>query len=149
MRLGTWLITVPLAILGVVVAVANRAPVDVFFDPFSAEAPAIGIQAPLFLVIFAGVLFGMVIGGLAMWLSQGHYRRRAWAEYRKARDLERALEAAEAEVKALRGQQPAQSQPLAQSQAAPVSLEAPKPDEEPARLEPPRSEDAATAPARA
>ena len=91
MRLTTVFITVPCAILAVVVAVANRDLVTVRLDPFSTAHPAIAFEAPLFLVLFTAVLIGMLLGGGAMWLAQGHFRRRAWAEYRRAQELEREI----------------------------------------------------------
>lgn len=91
MKLSTWLISVPLGILGITVAVANRQTVGVSLDPFSTTAPALSFEAPMFAVIFGAVFLGMVIGGTSMWINQGHYRRRAWAEYRHARELERKV----------------------------------------------------------
>ncbi len=91
MRLTTVFITVPCALAALVVAVANRAPVVMRLDPFSQTDPAIAFEAPLYALIFGGVFVGMLLGGGAMWLSQGRVRRRAWSEYRRAQDLEREL----------------------------------------------------------
>ena len=100
MRLSTWIITLPSALIAVVVAVANRDLVTLRLDPFSSVNPAISFDAPLFAIIFAGVLVGMLFGGGAMWLAQGHHRRRAWAEYRRARDLEREIKRRDTELAA-------------------------------------------------
>jgi uncharacterized integral membrane protein len=69
------LILLPIAILIVLLAVANRAPVMLSFDPFSQEAPEFSVQLPLFAVIFLAVMLGVVIGGTATWLAQGKHRR--------------------------------------------------------------------------
>lgn len=69
------LVLLPVAILIVLLAVANRAPVTLSLDPFSREAPEIAAQLPLFAVIFAAVMVGVVIGGTATWLAQGKHRR--------------------------------------------------------------------------
>ena len=69
------LVLLPVAILIVLLAVANRDPVTLSLDPFSREAPEIAAQLPLFAVIFAAVMVGVVIGGTATWLAQGKHRR--------------------------------------------------------------------------
>jgi uncharacterized integral membrane protein len=76
------LILLPVAILIVLLAVANRAPVQLSLDPFSQDAPEIATNLPLFAVIFASVMVGIVIGGTATWLSQGKHRR-ARRHYRR------------------------------------------------------------------
>lgn len=69
------LILLPIAILIVLLAVANRAPVTLSLDPFSQEAPEFSTQLPLFAVIFAAVMVGVVIGGTATWLAQSRNRQ--------------------------------------------------------------------------
>jgi uncharacterized integral membrane protein len=69
------LILLPVAILVVLLAVANRHQVTLSLDPFSQEAPEFSTQLPLFAVIFAAVMLGVVIGGVAAWLAQGKNRR--------------------------------------------------------------------------
>jgi uncharacterized integral membrane protein len=76
------LILLPVAILVVLLAVANRAPVQLSLDPFSQDAPEFATSLPLFAVIFASVMLGMVIGGTATWLSQAKHRR-ARRHYRR------------------------------------------------------------------
>ncbi len=76
------LLLLPVAILVVLLAVANRAPVQLSLDPFSQEAPEFATQVPLFAVIFASVMLGVVIGGMATWLAQGKHRR-ARRQYRR------------------------------------------------------------------
>jgi uncharacterized integral membrane protein len=79
------LILLPVAILVVLLAVANRAPVTFSLDPFSQEAPEFAMQLPLFAVIFAAVMIGVVIGGTASWLAQGKTRK-ARRRYRREAD---------------------------------------------------------------
>ena len=76
-------VLVPIAIVAVGFAVANRQVVSISFDPFSASAPAFAIVAPLFLLIFLLLMAGVLIGGVASWLGQARHRRvarRAQAE---------------------------------------------------------------------
>lgn len=69
------LILLPVAVAVVLLAVANRSPVTVSLDPFSGDAPEFAIQTPLFAVIFAAVIAGVLIGGTATWIAQGKHRR--------------------------------------------------------------------------
>jgi len=79
------LVLLPIAILVVLLAVANRAPVTLSLDPFSKDAPEFSTQLPLFAVIFVAVMVGVVIGGTASWLAQGK-NRRARRRYRREAD---------------------------------------------------------------
>ena len=81
------LILLPIAIIVVLLAVANRAPVTLSLDPFSQDAPEFATQVPLFAVIFAAVMLGVVIGGVAAWLAQGKSRRAGRQSRREARQL--------------------------------------------------------------
>ena len=71
------LVLFPLAILIVLIAVANRQAVTVSLDPFLPDKPALALTAPLFLVILLAVMAGVVIGGVAAWLRQAKWRRTA------------------------------------------------------------------------
>jgi uncharacterized integral membrane protein len=72
-----WLILVPLAIVILMFAIANREVVTVSFDPFSSTAPAASVSVPLFVLIFILVILGVILGGVAAWLRQSEYRRAA------------------------------------------------------------------------
>jgi uncharacterized integral membrane protein len=69
------LLLLPIAVAVVLLAVANRAPVQISFDPFTPESPELATSLPLFAVIFLAVMAGVVIGGTATWLAQGRHRR--------------------------------------------------------------------------
>ena len=81
------LILLPVAILVVLLAVANRSPVTLSLDPFSQDAPEFATQLPLFAVIFAAVMLGVVIGGTASWLAQGKNRKSRRQLRRETRQL--------------------------------------------------------------
>ena len=88
-KLISALILVPLAILFVVFAVANRQTVVVSFDPFDAVQPMLSVAMPLFALILLLAVGGVVVGGVAAWLGQGKWRWRARhfeAEVRSLRD---------------------------------------------------------------
>jgi uncharacterized integral membrane protein len=73
----TGLVLVPLGLIFVVFAVANRHLVTVSFDPFNSTDPSVGITLPLFVVIIAAAILGVVAGGSATWFRQRHWRRAA------------------------------------------------------------------------
>ena len=81
------LVLVPLALILVAFAVANRQGVVVSFDPFSTDMPAFALNGPLFLVIIVVAVMGVVVGGVAAWFGQGRYRRSAREARREAEDL--------------------------------------------------------------
>lgn len=102
-RLLFWFFLLPLAVLTVLFAVANRAPVVISFDPFPSPAPAAAVTLPLFIVIFAAIIFGVLLGSLAAFAR--HYR--LWRDARAARDeADRHKADAEAERRARAAMQP-------------------------------------------
>lgn len=76
-KLVIWLVLVPLAIIILMFALANRQLVTISFDPFNVATPAAAVTLPLFVLVFVLVLLGVVIGGVAAWLRQSRYRRAA------------------------------------------------------------------------
>jgi uncharacterized integral membrane protein len=73
----TALVLIPLGLLFVVFAVANRHLVTVSFDPFNSSDLSVGFTLPLFVVIIAVAIAGVVAGGSATWFRQRHWRRAA------------------------------------------------------------------------
>ena len=92
------LILLPVAVLVVLLAVANRAPVQLSLDPFSKDAPEFATSLPLFAIIFAAVMVGVVIGGTATWLAQGKNRKARRQSRREARQLRYETERLRAQV---------------------------------------------------
>jgi len=111
-------VLVPVAIVLVMFAVANRALVALSFDPFNASAPAFALHLPLFVLVFVLIGLGVLIGGFAAWLRQHKWRMRARRAEAEVRDLHARLEALRADA----GRPQGQGQGQAQGQA-PVSLE--------------------------
>jgi uncharacterized integral membrane protein len=74
-KIVTVLILVPVAVVFIVFAVANREIVTVSLDPFGAPEPAYSVRMPLFVLIFAFLIAGVLLGGFAAWLRQGRHRR--------------------------------------------------------------------------
>ena len=76
-RILTWLFWAPLAIILIAVAVANRHWVTFSLDPLSRSDPVFAVELPMFVLLFAAVLAGLMIGGAASWINQGKWRRAA------------------------------------------------------------------------
>jgi len=85
----TALVLIPLGLIFIVFAVANRHLVTVSFDPFNSTDPSVAVTLPLFVVIIAVAITGVVAGGTATWFRQRHWRRSARqheADARQARN---------------------------------------------------------------
>src|ERR1700694_1249072 len=76
-KLFTGLVLIPLGLIFVAFAVANRHLVTVSFDPFNSADPSIAVTLPLFAVIIAVAIAGVAAGGVATWFRQGRWRRAA------------------------------------------------------------------------
>lgn len=74
-RLVTVVILIPLAIVLIALAVANRAPAEFTLDPFNPGNPALTVSAPLFVLLFCALVLGLLLGSVATWFRQGRYRR--------------------------------------------------------------------------
>jgi hypothetical protein len=74
-RLLTAIVLIPIFAALVAWAVANPQLVTVSFDPFEAANPAYAVTKPLYLVGFAILIAGVILGGVAAWLEQGKWRR--------------------------------------------------------------------------
>ena len=85
-------ILVPLAVLIIAFAVANRQVVTVSLDPFSAEHPAASLTLPLFALVIVLLIIGVLIGGIAAWLRQSKWRRTARRLEREMADLHLEME---------------------------------------------------------
>jgi uncharacterized integral membrane protein len=105
------LILLPVAVLVVLLAVANREPVQLSVDPFTPDAPGLVTSVPLFAVVFASVMLGVVIGGLATWFAQGKHRR-ARRHYR------REVQHLKTETDRMRAERPASNVPALSSSSS-------------------------------
>jgi uncharacterized integral membrane protein len=102
----TALVLIPLGVIFLAFAIANRRLVTVSFDPFNATDPSVGLTLPLFMVIIVVAILGVLAGSFATWLRQRHWRRAARQNEAEARDARAQL---------------AQLQAAMQSQRAPSS----------------------------
>ena len=91
-RIVTALILLPLAIIVISFAVANRQSVVVSFDPFDQAHPALTRALPLYLLMLVLLIGGVVVGGIAAWVRQGKWRRAARRADAQARELRAEVE---------------------------------------------------------
>src|ERR1700732_2269083 len=87
----TALVLIPLGLVFIVFAVANRHLVTVSFDPFNSTDPSIAVTLPLFVVIIAVAIAGVAAGGCATWFRQRRWRRAARQHEADARQARAAL----------------------------------------------------------
>jgi uncharacterized integral membrane protein len=91
-RIINALVVLPLAIVFVIFAVANRHMVRVSFDPFDNADPALSLSMPLFVLILLAAIAGVAAGGVATWFRQGRWRRAARRHEADARDVRSQLD---------------------------------------------------------
>src|SRR5690348_9634215 len=94
-RIVGWVVLVPLCIVLIVFALANRQLVVVNFNPFvpSEALTTPGVGVPFFLVLFTVLLLGVVLGGIATWFAQSHHRRDERSYRRETERLSREVDA--------------------------------------------------------
>lgn len=97
----------PLAIVVVALAVVNNQVVTLVLDPFNPTAPFFSLTVPLYVVFFATLALGVLVGGVGSWFGQGHVRRAARESRREAArlkaEVDRQRPAEGPETLALRG----------------------------------------------
>ena len=69
------MLMIPTAVVLVALAVANRQPVTVSFDPFDPSDLDLAMTVPLYVVGFTVLIAGVVLGGIAVRLKQGKWLR--------------------------------------------------------------------------
>lgn len=70
-------IFIPIAIVLIVLSIANRQEVTLALNPFEPADPMLSITAPFFVYVFLSIMFGIAVGSFLTWLSQGRHRKRA------------------------------------------------------------------------
>ena len=76
-RFLSWLIGLPIVIIFLGFAVANRQWTQLSLDPFNGSAPTLFINLPLWLLFILGIVVGVVIGWFSCWRAQAKWRRLA------------------------------------------------------------------------
>lgn len=94
-RLIKYLVLLAIALVLVVLALANRGAVTLQLLPDEIAGwtglPNVPVELPLFMVIFGGVVLGLLIGFIWEWLREHRHRAEASRERRARTKLEREM----------------------------------------------------------
>ena len=91
-------VLIPLAVVLIALAVANRGPAAFTVDPFNPGNPGLTFTLPLFMLLFVALALGLVLGSTVTWFKQGRYRKVA---RQRAIEVEAARTAKASSVTAL------------------------------------------------
>jgi hypothetical protein len=86
-RVLNWAVWLPVTVLVVGFAVANRQWIEVSFDPFDTTDPFASIAMPQWALLFCGLFIGTIAGWTVCWFGQSKWRkstRDALGELRRA-----------------------------------------------------------------
>lgn len=108
------LVWIPLALVGLVFAIANRETVELSLWPLPWSA-----TAPFYMILLATLLVGMIIGAVLTWLGGHHYRVEARQHSRASDRLQRQV--AELKSAAAAAPPPAPPAPPATTPPAPAT----------------------------
>ena len=87
-RILRWLVGLPIVVLVVGFAIANRRWTTLSFDPFTQDAPRVSMELPLWLLFFIGIFVGLIVGWTGAWIAQGKHRKAARDARREALALQ-------------------------------------------------------------
>jgi uncharacterized integral membrane protein len=76
-RFVWFVVAIPAALLLVTLALANRHQVRLALDPFRPADPTLSLVLPFYAYLFGMLIVGVIIGGMAVWLTQARWRRSA------------------------------------------------------------------------
>jgi uncharacterized integral membrane protein len=76
-RAWKYVLGVPAAIILLTLAVINRHGVRLVLDPFRPDEPVLSLVLPFYAYLIGMLVIGIVIGGLATWVTQARWRRTA------------------------------------------------------------------------
>ncbi len=113
------LVLAPIAVIFLSFDMANRQNVVVSFDPFnSGDAASPQIVLPLFVVLIAALMLGVLLGGVATWLGQGRFRKAARYANAKAEKLRSENESLRSQLAAVKSAGPASSSAVVPARSA-------------------------------
>lgn len=92
----SWLLGLPVALLAIVFAVVNRHPVTVDIWPLPWD-----VSAPLYLLVLGALAIGVILGSILTWLAGVPVRGKATRESRRANVMAYQLDQLKVENEAL------------------------------------------------
>jgi hypothetical protein len=90
-RFLTLVVVLPLALIVIVLSVANRQSVTFSLDPIGAGATGFAVNAPFYVFLFGALAVGVILGGVGAWIRQGRWRHAARMERANADRLRRDI----------------------------------------------------------
>ena len=91
-KLFNYIFLLPLAIVLILLSVANRQTARFSLDPLNSDAPALYLDLPLFVFLFCAFLLGMLLGGMLVWFTQGKHRKALREKTAESSRLKREVE---------------------------------------------------------
>jgi ABC-type multidrug transport system fused ATPase/permease subunit len=91
-RIFRWIVGLPIAIVVISFAVANRQWTRLSLDPFSSTSPVLSINMPLWALFIFGVFIGILVGWVVSWFANGKWRKLARERRDEIAKLQRELE---------------------------------------------------------
>lgn len=93
LRKIVWIfLVIPVALVLIAFALANRHDVPLILDPFAPGNPALAYDVPLFVLLLGCIILGLIMGGIATWFGQGQWRKTARLRSAEASELRRETE---------------------------------------------------------
>ena len=92
-RIFRWIIGLPIVLVVIAFAVANRQWTTLSLDPFTSESPVLSISMPLWMLFIFGVFVGIVIGWAGCWVAQAKWRKLSRERRTEIAQLQSELEA--------------------------------------------------------
>lgn len=84
-RVVRFLVVVPVVVVLAALGVANIHDVRLALDPFRPDDPALSIVLPFYVWLLTALIVGVLLGGLATWMTQARWRRSARRQEGEAR----------------------------------------------------------------
>jgi uncharacterized integral membrane protein len=97
-KLFNLVILLPLAIVLIVLCVANRQVVTLALNPFQPTDSLLAFTAPFFVFLFLSLILGVILGSFVTWISQSTYRTYAKRKMKDDQHLPHAVSVREQEL---------------------------------------------------
>lgn len=97
-KILNYLILLPIAVVLIILCVANRQSITLALNPFQPTDSVLSFTAPFFVFLFIALIFGVLIGSFATWISQAPYRAQARRKAKEEEALKRSASAREEQL---------------------------------------------------